>query len=264
MIRSYRAELTKLVRRRVVLFTTAVALVFAVGGSAVVLAAAKPAADAAARAGRAPSLEALAGAGGGTEIFRVAASFGGTFLFVVFVGLMAAEFSRGTIRTMLLRQPQRLRLLAGKLAGLLTFAAVTLAVTEAVTWLAAVVQAPGAGVAVGRWTSLAALGAGVADFGAVLLWITGYAVLGTTLGVLLRSVPLALAVGIAWAGPFEHLLQDAWSPANRFFPGLLLEAFAAGGTAQVTAGRALATVATYCILAAAVASVVFARRDVAA
>jgi hypothetical protein len=27
----------------------------------------------------------------------------------------------------------------------------------------------------------------------------------------------------AWAGPFEHLLQDAWSPADRVFPGLLLE-----------------------------------------
>ena len=111
---------------------------------------------------------------------------------------------------------------------------------------------------------LAALGAAAADYGAVLLWITGYAVLGTTVAVLLRSVPLALGVGIAWAGPIEHLVQDAWAPANRLFPGLLLEAFVAGGTPEVTAGRALATVAAYAVAAAVLASVVFARRDVTA
>jgi ABC-2 type transport system permease protein len=262
MTRSYRAELAKLLRPRVVLVTAAVAVAFGVCASAIVLAAAEPASQATARGGRTPSLEALAAAGGGTEVFRVAASFTGVFLFVVFVGVTAAEFSRGTIRTMLIRQPRRPRLLAGKLAALLSFSAVTLAVAEAVTWLAARVQAPAAGVATTAWTSVDALGGAVGDFGAVLLWITGYAVLGTTVAVLLRSVPLALAVGIAWAGPVEHLLQDAWAPASRLFPGLLLEAFVAGGTSEVTASRALATVAVYTLAAAAVASVVFARRDV--
>ena len=260
MIRTYRAELAKLLRRRVLLVTAAVSLLFAVGGSAIVLAAAEPGPG----TGRAPTLQSLAAAGGGTEIFRVAASFAGTFLFVVFVGAMAAEFSRGTIRTMLLRQPRRVPLLAGKLTALLTFAGATLAVTETLTWVAARVQAPGAGVETAAWDSTAALGAAVGDFGAVLVWITGYAVLGTAVAVLLRSVPLALAVGIAWAGPVEHLIQDAWSAASRLFPGLLLEAFAAGGTTEVTAARALATVAAYVVAAAAVASTVFARRDVTA
>jgi ABC-2 type transport system permease protein len=262
MIRAYHAELVKLARRRVVLVTAAVIAVFGVGGAAIVLAAAKPAA--APGDGRAPSLVQLAAAGGGTEIFRTAASFAGTFLFVVFVGVVAIEFSRGTIRTMLLRQPRRVRLLAGKLAALLTFAAVALAATEGVTWLAARALAPGNGVATQAWTSLGAVGAAVSDFGAVLLWITGYAVLGMTVAVLLRSVPVALAVGIAWAGPFEHLVQNAWTPAGKVFPGLLLEAFVAGGTPDVTAGRALAIVAVYATVAGLVASVVFARRDVTA
>jgi hypothetical protein len=82
--------------------------------------------------------------------------------------------------------------------------------------------------------------------------------------VLVRSVPVALAIGIAWAGPFEHLLQDAWDPAGRFFPGLLLEAFVAGGTSTVSATRALLTVAVYTAFAASVAGAVFARRDVTA
>ncbi|MDQ3574092.1 MAG: hypothetical protein M3404_04110 [Actinomycetota bacterium] len=44
-----------------------------------------------------------------------------------------------------------------------------------------------------------------------MFWVTGYAALATAVGVLVRSVPVALAVGIAWAGPFEHLVQEAWA-----------------------------------------------------
>ena len=263
MIRSYQAELAKLLRRKVVLITSAVIAVFGVGGAAIVLASAKPAAEMA-RDGRGLSLEQLSAAGGGTEIFRTAAAFAGTFLFVVFVGMVAAEFSRGTIRTMLLRQPRRVQLLAGKLGALLSFAAVALAATEIVTWVTALVMAPGKDIATDAWTSLDAVGAAATDFGAVLLWITGYAVLGTMVGVLLRSVPVALAVGIAWAGPLEHLVQNAWPNAVKVFPGLLLEAFVAGGTPDITTARALTTVATYVAIAAVVTSVVFSRRDVTA
>lgn len=117
---------------------------------------------------------------------------------------------------------------------------------------------PGRGVTL---EALAGLGAGIADYGAVLFWVTGYAVLGMTVAVLIRSVPVALAAGIAWAGPFEHLLQDAWEPASRFFPGLLPEAFVAGGTPQVNATRAFPTIAIYAAAAAALAGTSFARRD---
>jgi ABC-2 type transport system permease protein len=85
-----------------------------------------------------------------------------------------------------------------------------------------------------------------------------------TVAVLVRSVPLALGIGIAWAGPVEHILQDAWSPAERVFPGLLLEAFVAGGTTEVSASQALLSVALYVTLASAIAALTFARRDITA
>jgi hypothetical protein len=262
MIRTFRAEFVKLLRRRVLLITGAVTLLSAIGGSAIVLAAAKPAAQAGGT--RPVTFERLARAGGGTDVFRVVTSFAGTFLFVVFVAVVAVEFSRGTIRTMLLRQPRRVAMLAGKLGALLTFAAGTLLFGEIATWIAARALAPGQDVATSAWLSMHSLGAAVTDYGAVLLWVTGYAVLGTMVAVLLRSVPLALGVGIAWAGPFEHLLQDAWGPASRFFPGLLLEAFSAGGNASVTATRAMTTLVVYLAIAAGVTATVFARRDVTA
>ncbi|HUR75047.1 MAG TPA: ABC transporter permease, partial [Sporichthya sp.] len=180
-----------------------------------------------------------------------------------FTAAMAAEFSRGNIRTMVLRQPARLRLLAGKLAALLCSAAVLLAFAEILGWTTARLLARDQGVDPARWTSLNALGAAVADYGTVLIWVTGYALLGTALAVVVRSVPVALAIGIAWAGPFEHILADAWNGANSVFPGLLLEAFVAGGRDDVSAGQALATSAAYGVLAAIVAGLSFTRRDVA-
>jgi ABC-2 type transport system permease protein len=196
------------------------------------------------------------------DVFTTAASFAGTLLFVVFVGAVAVEFSRGTFRTMLLHQPRRLRLLAGKMAGLFVFTAGVVAMTEILTWVAAKLIAPSQHVSTGKWLSADALVNALADYGSVLFWVGGYALLGMTIAVLVRSVPVALAIGIAWAGPFEHLVQDAWSPAARFFPGLLLEAFVAGGTSQVSAERAFVTVAIYIVIAASIAATTFCRRDV--
>ncbi len=263
MIRAFNAELARLVRRRVLAWMTLAVLVFSIGGAAIVLASAEPARPGGST-GRAPTFQSLAEAGGGTEVFRLIASFSGTFVFVVFVGLFALEFSRGTYRTMLLRQPQRIRLLAGRLLALLAFAAAALLAAEVVTWVAAKAMAPAFDVSTGAWTSLDGLGDAVADYGIVLFWVTGYALLAMMIGVLLQSVPLALAVGIAWAGPLEHLLQDAWGPAQRLFPGLLLEAVAAGGVPDVSLSRAIATVSIYAVAAGCIAAVVFRRRDVTA
>jgi ABC-type transport system involved in multi-copper enzyme maturation permease subunit len=262
MIVAMKAELIKALRRRVLLVAGITTLLFSVGSAAIVLAAAEPAGQPV--SGRGVTVASLSGAGGGSDIFTTAVSFAGTFLFVVFVGVVAVEFSRGTFRTMLMYQPRRLRLLAGKTAGLLAFGAAVLAATEVLTWTAALLLGPTQDVATSNWLTADALVQGLEDYGSVLFWMSGYAVLGTALAVLVRSVPIALAIGIAWAGPFEHLLQDAWGPAGRFFPGLLLEAFAAGGTSEVSASRALLTVALYVAAAAAIAGTVFAKRDVTA
>jgi ABC-2 type transport system permease protein len=261
MIAALRAELVKLRRRRVLIVTAATTLVFSVGSAAIVLASAEESGD---PRERGVTLETLEEAGGGTEVFTTAMSFAGTFLFVVFVGAVAVEFSRGTFRTMLLHEPRRLRLLAGKMAGLLAFAAVVLAVAETLTWVTAKLLAPTQDVATGEWVSAGALGDALVDYGSVLFWVTGYALLGMTLAVLVRSVPVALAIGIAWAGPFEHLLQEAWSPAERIFPGLLLEAFVAGGTPEASASRAFWTVTALVVAATVIGATSFARRDIAA
>jgi ABC-2 type transport system permease protein len=261
MIQTFRAELVRFRRRRVLVLASVATVVFAVGTAAIVLASAEPSRRQPGF-GQGTTIESLARAGGGTEAFTTGVSFAGTFVFVLFVGAVAVEFSRGTVRTMLLRQPNRTRLLAGKLGALLAFAAALLASAEVITWVAARLLASTQDISTGSWTSLAGLGHAVEDYGSALFWVTGYAVLGTMLAVLTRSVPVALGIGIAWAGPFEHLIQDAWSTASRVFPGLLLEAFVAGGTTDVSASRAAITLSLYVAVAAAIAATTFARRDI--
>jgi hypothetical protein len=168
------------------------------------------------------------------------------------------------MRTMLLRQPRRVRLLAGKLGALLSFAAVALLLAEVAVWVTARVAAPSYGIATNAWTTSSALTAALGDYAAVLAWVAGYATFATALAVGLRSVGLALGIGLFWSGPLEHLVQNAWAPIGKWFPGLLLEAFAGGGTDQVTASRALATAALYAVVAGGLALVTFARRDVTA
>lgn len=259
MIAALRSELVKLRRRRVIIVTAVATLAFSVGSAAIIVASAERTGN---PTGRGITFASLADAGGGTDVFTTAVSFAGTFLFVVFVGAVAVEFSRGTFRTMLLHEPRRLRVLAGKMAGLLLFAAVILAAAEALTWFSARLIAPSRDIATGDWISAPALGDALVDYGSVLLWVTGYALLGMTVAVLVRSVPLALGIGIAWAGPVEHILQNAWSTANSYFPGLLLEAFVAGGTTDVSASHALLTVTAYVTVATTIAAATFARRDI--
>ena len=88
------------------------------------------------------TLAALSGHGGGTEAFAVGASFVGFFVFVTFIALIATEFSGGTFRALLLRDPHRMRVIVGKLAGILVVAAGVVAVIEVATFVASLVVAP--------------------------------------------------------------------------------------------------------------------------
>jgi hypothetical protein len=58
-------------------------------------------------------------------------------------------------------------------------------------------------------------------------------VFGTTLAVVFRSVPIALAVGFAWAGPFENITVDSWADGYRVFPGQVLASLIQGDTAEL-------------------------------
>lgn len=257
-----RAQLIRLLRRRTIVVAALGAAVYAVVATATVFGSAK-------HAGLRPTdatvtLETLAGHGGGTQAFATAASFLGFFIFVSFIALMASEFSGGTYRALLLRDPRRIRVLVGQLIGILVAAAAVAALAEVLTFALSFPMAATRDVPTSAWLSLAAAGHALRDYATVMAGIAGWGVLGTTLAVVFRSAPLALGVGFVWAGPFEHIVARAWSAGNQWFPGLVLQSLIAGGTGDLALGRALLTGALYVGVAAAAGLALTATRDVTA
>ncbi len=185
-------------------------------------------------------------------------------MLVLFIANIAGEFSQGTFRTLLMRQPRRIALLAGKMAALLVFVAGVLLAAEILTVVASVAIAPSQDVSTSAWLSLDGLGEAAGDYATALAGVSAWACLGMALAIFVRSIPVALAIGIVWSGPFEHLLEDAWATSSQWFPGLLLESLAAGGTDEVSATRALVLVGLYVAAAVIAAGLVFARRDITA
>lgn len=260
MIPIVRAELQRLLRRRTIVATGLASIAFAVTATVAVFAAARDSGPPTARGGT--SVAELATAGGGTEAFAVGSSFVGFFVFVTFIALVATEFSAGTFRALLLRDPHRLRLVTGKLVGALVVAAGAIALTELVSFALSAALAPSKDIDTGAWLSLDGLGHALADYATVLTGVAGWAVFGTTLAVIFRSVPLALGVGFAWAGPLENIVVDSWTTGYRVFPGQVLAAIIQGGTPEVSLSRAALTGAAYVAVAATVTATLLTRRDV--
>jgi ABC-type transport system involved in multi-copper enzyme maturation permease subunit len=263
MTKIIRAELYRLVRRRTVVFAVIGSVAFALVATLTNFSsAARNTGPASRRSGA--TLAQLSTHGGGTQAFAIGASFVGFFVFVIFIALLATEFSGGTFRALLVRDPHRLRLIVGKLAGLLIVAAAAVALFEAATLGLSLLVAPTKDIPTSDWFSLTSLVDGVRDYFTVLAGVAGWAVFGTTLAVIFRSAPLALGVGFAWAGPFENIVVDSWKTGFRVFPGQVLASLIRGGTAELGMTRALLTASIYVAVAAGNTLVVVPRRDVTA
>ena len=142
-------------------------------------------------------------------------------------------------------------------------AAGVVALIEVLTFGASLAHGPDAGRRHRRMVLAATASATRSrDFATVFAGVAGWAVFGTTLAVIFRSVPLALAVGFAWAGPFENIVVDSWDAGYRYFPGQVLASLIQGGTPEISLSRAAATGLVYVGIAAAATATLLTRRDV--
>lgn len=256
----FRAELATLLRRRVFVGALLASIAFVAVTSLAVFASAE-AAGGPTQDG-APTIQALSAAGGGTEAFSSGIGFVGLFVMVAFITRLAGEFSHGTLRTLLMKEPRRLRVVLGKMMALLAFMATVLLLAEALTFAASVLMAPGQDVDTSAWYGLDSSRAAAGDYVAAFLGLSAWGFYGMTLALIIRSVPIAVGVGVAWAGPLEHITEQSWQTATRWFPGLQLEALVAGGTGDVSYERAILLTSVYVALAVTIALFTLTRRDV--
>jgi ABC-2 type transport system permease protein len=264
MIRSFRAEWLKLRRP---------AVVFGAGGALVLLASLAALLNFAAakdHVGRSPlnnppllsTTSQLAAASGASRGFVIAAGFIGILVFVLFTASIAGEFTQGTLRALLTRQPRRTQLMIGKLEALLSATAIALAVALAASVALSFALAAIRGISTHEWLTAAGAGEIGRAYGNTLLTVALFAILGSALGLIVRSTVPAVAIGVAWMMPLEHIVQGVWADAGRWFPGLVLDAITREGTTVTSYGHAIVLGLLYVAAVAAVALASFLRRDI--
>ncbi|MBJ7471297.1 MAG: hypothetical protein JHD16_08335 [Solirubrobacteraceae bacterium] len=181
-----------------------------------------------------------------------------TLIGVIAIGISASafggDFSSGTVRTLLVRQPKRLVFLGGKLLAVFGLLAAATLLATVVGVAASFVLAGVQGVDTSAWSAADVI-TGYLRLAAATL---GFAVFGAGLGLLLRSPVAAIAIGVGWALAFELILTAAWDTASDLLPASLLGSIADGTATLAQSGVIAVWLAA--ILAASAWS--FLRRDV--
>lgn len=195
---------------------------------------------------------------------RRAAPLLGVVTLAVAAAQVGFEYSQGTLRGLLVREPRRVRLLGGKYLALLTFTLGAVFLASLASGATAVAMAHTRGISTAAWTSSTGRRDNAQALGDVLVAIVGYTTLGVVLGTIIRSPVASVVIGLAYLLPFENILAAILTDAARWLPGQLLDALARGGNETATFARAGWTLAVYLTAAGGVAAALFARRDVTA
>ena len=200
------------------------------------------------------------------------AGFLGIIALALFASNLAGEFNKGTIRMLFVTQPNRLKVLAGKIAALASFVALAVAATLVASVGAGALLAPGVGVESSAWWTAD----GLAAMGSTYLNLTAAALvpalIAGTIAVLTRSASIAISVGAAWFILGEMLIGSFWDSLSVWGPAAITNALAVGGVGgagmmggappTITYATAGLVALGYAVLSMAICSTVFVKRDV--
>jgi ABC-type transport system involved in multi-copper enzyme maturation permease subunit len=182
---------------------------------------------------------------------------------------IAAEWSQGTLRNLLVREPNRLRLLAGKMLALVLFVIISAALTLAISAALILVAAHAQGLQTSAWTSSEGLRTLLSFFGNEVLCLVGISLLGMLIAVLTRSVGAAVGVTLAYVLVPEGIIAMVWQQGSQWFPVRVLN-FLPGSTFPPAVGptppqgypAALLVALLWMVGFVVVSAVVFQRQDV--
>jgi ABC-2 type transport system permease protein len=214
--------------------------------------------------GGVPSLGQLAQPNGLIVGLDRAAILLGVVAFGLASAQIANEYSLGTLRQLLIRQPRRSVLLTGKLLAVITFMIAVLFVAAVAAFAVALVAAHARHVPTSAWFS----GTGITDLlralGDLSLAVIGFSILGLAVGQLVRSAVFSVIIGLAWLIPIEGVITRIVPSTAEWLPGGALVAIASGGAASTPYGTELVVGMGYVVVVLALTYWQFSRRDVTA
>jgi hypothetical protein len=257
---AFTSEWTKL-KRRTLLLTTFLGLAAAASIFVILLFSQAPATG---HGGGLPSLQQLARPNGLIVGVTRATMLLGIVAFGIAAAQTASEYSLGTLRQLLVRQPRRIVLLTGKMLGVITFLLLAFLFAAVVAFAVAVVMAHARHVSTSAWFTGTGFGDLFRALGDIALAVVGYSILGLAIGQFLRSAVFAVIAGIAWLIAVENIIARIVPATTKWLPGSALETVASGGTADTTYSHGLLIGAVYLIAAVIAAAVTFTRTDVTA
>jgi ABC-type transport system involved in multi-copper enzyme maturation permease subunit len=213
--------------------------------------------------GRSISREVLTLASGSVNGFASVGGFLGIIALCVFAAQTAQEYTYGTLRNLLIRQPGRMKILVGKLISMILFGLVMISIAAVISIAISYILAPSAKVSTDLWFTSDGLEAIFTTFINVTISVVAFGIVGMVLGLLLRSPISAISFGVLWILIIEVLLMAVKNSLQSWLPGAQLSAIASGGSPDLTYTHALTVGGLYVAVGAIVASVLFVRRDVA-
>ena len=184
---------------------------------------------------------------------------------------IAAEWSQGTVRNLLVREPGRLRLLTGKMLALVLFVTISLVLTLAISAALILVAAHTQGISTAAWTSSEGIRTFLSFFGNEVLCLVGISLLGMLIALLTRSLGAAVGIALAYVLVPEGIIAMAWKEGSKWFPIRVLN-FLPGSVFPTAVGPTPPQGYTAALLVAllwmagfmAVSAVVFRRLDIKA
>jgi ABC-type transport system involved in multi-copper enzyme maturation permease subunit len=212
--------------------------------------------------GRQVSRDVLQLAGGSVYGFASVGGLLGIIALCVFAAQTAQEYTYGTLRNLLVRQPGRVRLLFGKLIAMKIFALIMIAISAIVSIGISYYLSDRAKVSTDLWFTPD----GFHEIGKTLLNVTTsvvyFGIIGMVLGLLLRSPISAISIGVLWILIIENLLGAVKPVFLKWMPGNQLSTIAQGGSPDISYSHALTLGTAYVLLGAVIATILFSRRDV--
>ena len=195
--------------------------------------------------------------------FKLVGTFLGLVALCVFASQTAQEYTYGTLRNLLVRQPARMKVLAGKFISMKIFAAAMVIFAGTITISLSYALAGHAKVSTSLWSSGAAMHLLAQATLNIFIQTLSFGLFGMILGLLFRSPSSAIAVGVIWTLILETILGAVISSTSKWLPGANFSNIGEGGSLLVSYKHSLAVTLCYLLLGSLIVSVLFKRRDVA-
>lgn len=195
--------------------------------------------------------------------FAASAGLLGLVALCIFASQTAQEYTYGTLRNLLVRQPRRLTLLVGKFFAMNLFALISVLLSAIVSISLAFALSGKAKVSTTAWSTSEARSALLHTFVNVFISVIAFGTIGMILGLLLRSPISSIAIGVGWLLVVENIIAATVDDSGKWLPGQLINSIAAGGDFNASYSHALLVLSAYLATGMIVVSVLFRRRDVA-